>query len=78
MVQQIKEGYALVTERTFKMMSGADLDQLTFEIDKQMRTVRGDQPAIDDLDAVKVRNRRLQRLNSGLNILRSYRKRHRQ
>lgn len=77
MVQQMKDGYILVTERTFKMMSGADMDKLSFEIDKQLRGVRGDQPSLDDLDAIKIRNRRIQRLNSGLNILRSFRKRHR-
>ncbi len=77
MAKQMKEGYILVTERTFKMMSRVDLDKLAFEIDKQLRGVRGDQPSLDDLDAIKVRHRRMQRLNSGLNILRSFRKRHR-
>ena len=77
MVQQMKEGYILVTERTFKMMSGADMDKLAFEIDKQLRGVRGDQASLDDLEAIKTRNRRIQRLNLGLNILRSFRKRHR-
>ena len=77
MVQQMKEGYILVTERTFKMMSRADLDKLGFEIDKQLRGVRGDQAPLDDLEAIKTRNRRIQRLNSGLNILRGFRKRHR-
>ncbi len=77
MVQQMKDGYILVTERTFKMMSAADLDKLAFEIDKVLRGIRGDQPSLDDLDAIKIRNRRIQKLNSGLNILRSFRKRHR-
>ncbi len=77
MVQQMKEGYLLITERSFKRMSRGDLDKLVFEIDRQMRTVRGDQPSLDDLDAIKTRNRRLQRLTSGLNILRSFRKKHR-
>ena len=49
MVRDVAEGYLLVTERTFKMMSRPELDQLTFEIDRHLRELRGDQPSLDDL-----------------------------
>ena len=49
MVRDVAEGYLLVTERTFKMMTRPELDQLTFEIDRHLRELRGDQPALDDL-----------------------------
>jgi hypothetical protein len=75
MVRDLSEGYLLVTERTFKTMTRADLDQLTFELDRHMRELRGDQPSLDDLAGIQLRQRRMQRLNSALTILRSFRQR---
>jgi hypothetical protein len=73
MARDIGEGYSLVTERTFRQMNRAELDQLTFEIDRYTRELRGDQPALDDQPAIQARNRRIQRLNSALVVLRSFR-----
>ena len=76
MARDVGEGFLLVTERTFKTMSRSDLDQVVFEMDRYLRELRGDQPAIDDLPAVQLRQRRMQRLNSALSMLRSYRMKH--
>jgi hypothetical protein len=73
MARDVAEGYLLVTERTFKMMTRAELDQLTFEIDRHLRELRGDQPALDDLAAIQLRQRRMQRLNSALAMVRGFR-----
>lgn len=73
MARDVAEGYLAVTERTFKTMTRADLDQLSFEIDRHMRELRGDQPDLEDIPAIQLRQRRLQRLNSTLLMLRSYR-----
>jgi len=75
MARDVAEGYLLVTERTFKTLGRSDLDQLGFEIDRHLRELRGDQPALDDLPAVQLRQRKIQRLNSALMIMRSYRQR---
>jgi hypothetical protein len=75
MARDVAEGYLLITERTFKTMTRSDLDQLTFEIDRHLRELRGDQPALDDQAAIQLRQRRMQRLNSALMMLRSYRQR---
>jgi hypothetical protein len=73
MARDVAEGYLLVTERTFKTMTRADLDQLSFEIDRHLRDLRGDQPALEDIPAIQLRQRRMQRLNTTLLMLRSYR-----
>lgn len=73
MARDIAEGYVLVTERTFKALTKSDLDQLGFEIDRHLRDLRGDQPSLEDLPAIQLRNRRIQRLNSAVVILRSFR-----
>lgn len=73
MVRDIAEGYFLVTERSFMRLGKGDLQQIQFEIDRHMREIRGDQPSLDDLPAIQKRNRRIQRLNTALMVLRSYR-----
>jgi hypothetical protein len=75
MSRDIAEGYTLVTERTFRTLSAADLDQLVFELDRHLRELRGDQPPLDDIPAIQVRNRRIQRLNQAMLVLRSFRSR---
>jgi hypothetical protein len=72
MVRDIAEGYFLVTERTFARFDRGDLGQIQFEIDRYMREVRGDQPPLDDMSAIQKRNRKIQRLNTALMVLRSY------
>ncbi|HEV3455960.1 MAG TPA: hypothetical protein VHG32_05335, partial [Thermoanaerobaculia bacterium] len=75
MTRDIAEGYTLVTERTFKTLSPADLDKLVFEMDRHLRELRGDQPALDDIPAIQLRNRRIQRVNQAMLVLRSFRSR---
>lgn len=77
MARDIGEGYVSVTERTFKSMTDADMTQLAFEIDRFLRDLRGSQSATDDIDVVKARNRKIQRLNTAIMITRTYRQKHR-
>ena len=73
MAKDIAEGYIMITERTFRAMTRPELDQLSFEIERHTRDLRGDQPALDDMAAIQLRNRRIQRLNTAVQILRSFR-----
>lgn len=73
--RDIGEGYHLATERSFRGMNRPELDKLAFELDRRLRDIRGNQVALDDLAAIKGRNRRIQRLNSALTMLRLYRQR---
>jgi len=77
MARDIGEGFVNVTERTFKAMSDADMNKLTFELERFLRELRGSQVATDPIDVVKTRNRKIQRLNSAMMISRAYRQRHR-
>jgi len=72
MARGIADGYHLVTERTFKGLSMGDVSALSQELDVALRDARAEQPPLDDLTAVKARNRRIQRLNTAFMILRSY------
>ena len=77
MARDIGEGFVNVTERTFKSMTDADMNQLVFEIDRFLRELRGSQSATGDIDVVKARNRKIQRLNTAGMISRTYRQKHR-
>ncbi len=77
MTQQVAEGFTLVTERTFRRLNRGELDLLNMEIEKSLRTIRSDQPALDDTQAIQKRNRRIQRLNTCRMMLRTFRQRRR-
>lgn len=72
MAKDVAEGYVLVTERTFGRFDRPQLEQLVFELDRAQRDVRGEQVAIDDLEAVKVKNRKLSRLTGATTMLKSH------
>jgi hypothetical protein len=71
--RDIAEGYQVVTERSFKGLSKPEMDQLAFEIDRALRDIRAEQPATDDLPMIQSRNRKIQRLNGALMMMRAYR-----
>jgi len=77
MVRDIGEGYLLVTERTFVRLHVAELDQLSFELERRVREVRGNQPSLDDQKELQNRNRRLMRLVGAQRMLQSFRTRRR-
>lgn len=73
MVREISQGYVTVNERTFSRFAKPELDKLGFELDRCLREVRGEQPDLEDIQALQKRNRQIQRLNTALLILRAYR-----
>ena len=73
MARDIGGGFVNVTERTFKAMTASDINKLVFEIDRLLRELRGAQLGTDDIEVVKARNRKIQRLNTAVMISRTYR-----
>jgi hypothetical protein len=71
--RDIAEGFQSVTERSFKGLSRPEMDQLAFEIDRALRDIRAEQVAVDDLPTIQAKNRKIQRLNGALMMMRSYR-----
>lgn len=69
MARDISAGHLAITERTFRRMQPAEIDKLKFEMNRMLNSVRGDQPALDDFDAVRIRNRRIQRLMGAMRML---------
>lgn len=75
MVRDVAEGYIIISERTFKTYKQQDLIDFSMEADKLLREVRGNQPAVTDVEAVKKRQRKMQRLQQALTIANAARSR---
>jgi len=71
--KDIGEGYQTVTERSFKGLSKGEMDTLTFELERALRDIRGEQAPLEDLVAIQARSRKIQRLNGALMMLRTFR-----
>jgi hypothetical protein len=77
MARDIGEGYVTVTDRTFRAYTAAELRQLTHEIDRFLRDLRGSQSATDEMELVRKRSRSIVRLNTANMIIRVYRQKNR-
>lgn len=62
MARDIANGHVLVTDRTLKRLSTTEVQQLSFELERLVRELRGDQPDRDDVNALRDRNQRLSRM----------------
>lgn len=71
--RDIAEGFQVVTERSFKGITVPEMDQLAFEINRGLRDIRAEQVATDDLPLIQAKNRKIQRLNGALMMMRTYR-----
>lgn len=72
MARDIGEGHLQVTERTFTRLASQEMDKLQFELERLVRSIRGNQPALDDTVEIQIRQRRLQRLTGAQRMLNAY------
>ena len=71
--RDIAEGFQVVTERSFKGITVPEMDQLAFEINRGLRDIRAEQVPTDDLVQIQAKNRKIQRLNGALMMMRTFR-----
>ena len=76
--RDIAGGFVTVTERTFRKMTGAQMGQLAHEVDRMLRELRGGATNQESSEDLQTRQRKIQRLNSAMMVLRSYRQKTRQ
>ena len=58
-------------------MARAQIETLVTEINRKLRDVRGQQPDLDDTQAVRARNTQIQRLSTALRLIEQRRRQHR-
>lgn len=73
MTRDIADGFVIVTDRTFRQMTPPQLNQLGHEIERRLRELRGGATADEALADLQTRQRRIQRLNSALTVMRAHR-----
>lgn len=73
MARDVAEGFVTATERTYKNMSPGDMNQLSHEMERHLRELRGEPTAGEDTPTLQARNRKIMRLNQALTVLRAYR-----
>ena len=70
MARQVCDGYTLLSQTTLKRLTLQQMQDLEFEIEKRLRETRADTPDLNDLDAVRDRNRRISRIENAVRVLR--------
>jgi len=70
MARQVCDGYTLLSKTSLKRLSVDQMKQLEFEMDKKLRSTRGEQPDLNDQKALQERNRRISRIEAQLRVLR--------
>ena len=71
-VWDISEGYVTVNPLFLKPLDSDVIKQLYKEIQRAQNEIRGEKFPYNDIQAIRYRNMRLQRLNSALMIIRNY------
>ncbi len=69
MAAQICEGYFLLNKNSLRGWTSADLQTLRHEIDKLLREVRATVPPQDDAQQNQLRNRKIGRLSSAIQVV---------
>src|SRR5260370_25713921 len=77
MANSIADGYIITSELTFKKFQASDLQTLLAESDRLLREIRGNQPPIDDVQAVQTPQPRLQRVTQAITLANAVRSRRR-
>jgi hypothetical protein len=73
MTRDIADGFVSVTARTFRNLTGTQMSKLGHEIERLLRELRGGATADEPLPDLQNRQRRIQRLNSALMVMRTHR-----
>jgi hypothetical protein len=72
MARDIGEGYILLSATMLKRMAGEELKQLRFEVERILTGIRGEQPPLEDVQALSARNRKIARLNSAVSMINNH------
>ena len=72
MAEDITEGYVLLNTTTLKAFEMTDLRTLMQELEKLQRSIRGGEMNLNDMEAVKLRNRKIQRIGQAQMVMRAH------
>lgn len=70
MARQVCDGFTLLSQALLKRLSLEQMIALEFELDKRLRATRGEAVDLQDQKALQKRNRRIQRIEGSVRMLR--------
>jgi hypothetical protein len=71
MARDVAEGLILLNDSQLKKFTPSELQQLLFELDKLVKDARGEAVDQEDVPAIQKKNRRISRIVSAVNIIKS-------
>lgn len=77
MARDIADGFLLLSPAALKRYTPADLKTIHQSLQQVLREARGEAVSLDDQEAVRRRNLRLQRLNQAITALANHCRQHR-
>ena len=72
MAHDVAEGYQQFTPATLRQYTSSDLKILLFNLNFVLREVRGKPASLDDIEALKEKQTKIQRLNQANNTIQAY------
>ena len=69
MANQVCDGYTLLSQVSLKRLSLDQMTKLEFELDKRLRTTRGETVDLNDQPGLQARNRRISRIEGAARML---------
>lgn len=72
MAHDVAQGYNQFTQPTLRQYSPEELKVLVFNLNFVLRELRGKQIPLEDSDALKDRNLKIQRINHAINMIQNY------
>jgi hypothetical protein len=72
LAHDVAEGYQQYTPATLRQYSSADLKILLFNLNFVLREVRGKPASLEDMEALKEKQTKIQRLNQAINTIQAY------
>lgn len=72
MANQLMEGYILLNPHMLKRFALEELRSLRTELEKLQRELRAQQIPLEDIQAIQIKNHRLQKIASSLLQIRNY------
>jgi len=71
MARDIAEGLILLNDTMLRKFAPNESQQLLFELDKMIKDARGETVAQEDTQAIQKKSRRISRIQSAMNIVKS-------
>ena len=72
LAHDVAEGYQQFTPATLRQYASADLKILLFNLNFVLREVRGKPASLDDIEALKEKQTKIQRLHQAINTIQAY------